>query len=144
MKTVLMRKLPNAQLECCDEGGKARLDKIANHIVIAVEIKQPRNIIFHAKFMAMLRIVLDNQDHYKSIDDLLDVCKLRVGHFKTIRTKIGDVQIPKSISFGSMDEAEFGDFYGRAVEWVATEVIPGMKAQDLNAEVESRLLGFSH
>lgn len=105
--------------------------------------KQPRNIRFHNKLFAMLQIILDNQDHYKSIDDLLDVCKLRVGHVHVIGTKHGDVRLPKSISFASMSADEFAEFYDRAVDWVTSEVIPGLTRSDLDAAVEASLLEFA-
>ena len=110
--------------------------------IVIIEVKRRRNIQFHRKFFAMLSIIMDNQDYYKSIDDLLDVCKLRIGHCRTVVTKDGEVQIPKSISFAAMDNAAFSEFYDRACHWVASEVVPGLKRHDLDEEVEARLMEF--
>jgi hypothetical protein len=90
----------------------------------------------------MLQIVLENQDFYKSVDDLLDVCKLRVGHCRTVATKTGDLKIPESISFAALDQDGFNAFYDRACAWVVTEVIPGLQRKHLDAEVEAKLLAF--
>ena len=42
-----------------------------------------------------------------------------------------------------MDETAFGEFYERAIDWMLTEVIPGLQRQHLDAEVEDQLIGFA-
>lgn len=126
-----------------DDAGAALLAKLGIGELVKVEIKRPRNVRFNAKFFAMLNIIFQNQDHYKSIDDLLAVCKLRTGHVIVIQTRDGEVRIPASISFSAMDDDEFAAFYDRAVAWVLAEVIPGLKRADLDEEVEQRLLAFA-
>ncbi len=125
-----------------DEQGEAVVRKFGLGEIVSVEIKRPRNVAFHRKFFAMLQIILHNQDHYKSIDDLLEVCKLRTGHCHTIETKFGSIRITDSIRFASMDDNEFGDFYDRACAWVCDEVIPGLDPQGLNDEVRMQLQEF--
>ena len=110
--------------------------------IVEVELTKPRNPQFHKKFFAMLQIVLANQEHYQSIDDLLAVCKLRTGHTRKIQTAHGIYEVPESISFAAMDDVAFGDFYDRAVHWVCQEVIPGLKRNGLDEEVQLALLEF--
>mgnify|MGYP001576487379 CR=1 FL=1 len=141
MATFLLVKKLSA-LHPFDEFGEAAMRNIGQGEIVSVEVKRPRNLRFHRKFFAMLSIILSNQDYYKSTDDLLDVCKLRVGHCRTLQTKLGQVQIPKSISFAAMDDVAFADFYDRACDWVCSEVIPGLKRKDLDQEVEAQLLAF--
>src|SRR3990167_11307330 len=129
-------------LHPADDSARGLLHTIGQGEIVSVEISRPRNVQFHRKYFAMLKIVLDNQNHYKSIDDLLDVCKLAVGHYRTIETKHGLVKIPSSISFAAMDAAGFQVFYDKAVTWDASDVIPGLRRQDLDAEVEAQLLAF--
>ena len=125
-----------------DEAGESVLRKVGLGEVVAVDVKRPRNVRFHRKLFAMLHVILANQDHYKSLDDMLDVCKLRTGHCKTLQTRQGEVRIPKSISFAAMDDVEFGDFYDRACAWVVQEVIPGLERKHLDEEVAERLREF--
>jgi len=134
MTAVLMRKRL-AMLEPIDDDGRRLLKRMAPGRVVSVEIKRPRNVLFHRKFFAMLNLILQNQEYYKSVDDLLDVCKLRIGHVKVVQTKRGEERIPKSISFAEMDETAFADFYDRAVDWVVTEVIPCLKKDDRGREL---------
>ena len=125
-----------------DDAGEAILRTLAQGELVEITLRRPRNLRFHKKFFAMLSIILQNQDHYKSVDDLLDVAKLAVGHCRTIRTKQGDVKIPMSISFAALDDAGFQAFYDRVVVWVCGEVIPGLKRGDLDEAVEAELLQF--
>jgi hypothetical protein len=117
--------------------------KIAEREVVKVQISRSRNYRFHCKFFAMLGIILKNQEHYQTTDELLNVCKLRIGHVDIVQTPQGEEHWPKSISFASMDETEFSAFYERAVDWVLSDVIPGLQRQHLDAEIEAELVGFS-
>lgn len=140
---VLMRRTL-AGLAPANDRAVETLKRIKVGAVVTIKRpKQPRNVRFHNKLFAMLQIILENQEHYKSIDDLLAVCKLRVGHVHVIQTARGIERLPKSISFAAMDADEFADFYSRAVDWVTSEVIPGLSRADLNAEVEGALLEFA-
>ena len=140
MRILVVKKL-NA-LYPVDEAGEAVIRKFGLGEIVSVDVKRPRNVAFHTKFFAMLQIILKNQDHYKSIDDLLEVCKLRTGHCHTVETKLGEVKITDSISFAAMDENAFADFYDRACKWVTTEVIPGLDRQGLDDEVRVQLQDF--
>lgn len=143
MSALLMRKMIGGRLEPIDDAGKDTLAKIGIGTVVSVEVKRPRNVHFHRKFFAMLNLILQNQEHYQSTDDLLDVCKLRIGHVRVIQTKNGEVRLPKSISFAAMDEAAFSEFYDRAVNWMIAEVIPGLARADLDHEVAEQLMAFA-
>ena len=144
MPTEILMKKRLGALRPVDAGGDEVLRGIGAEETVMVRIKRPRSPQHHRKFFAMLGIVLKNQEHYKNMDDLLNVCKLRVGHVTTIATKLGDVQVPKSISFASMDQTAFRVFYDAAVDWVTREVIPGLKRGELDAEVEAELREFSN
>jgi hypothetical protein len=140
MKILVAKTLSG--LRPIDEQGEAVFRRWGLGEIVTVEVKKPRNLKFHAKFFAMLNIILKNQTHYKSVDDLLDVCKLRTGHCRTVATKFGDVQIPESISFAAMDDGSFADFYDRACFWVISEVIPGLDRAGLDEAVREQLQGF--
>lgn len=140
MRILVARKLTG--LYPVDEAGEAAVRKIGLGEIVSIDLKRPRNIKFHAKFFAMLNIILQNQEHYKSIDDLLEICKLRTGHCHTVQTTSGEVKITDSISFASMDENSFADFYDRACAWVIDEVIPGLDRQGLDDEVRMQLQDF--
>lgn len=140
--TVLLVAKKLRSLYPVDDAGEDFLSHLAQGEIIEVTIRRPRNIKHHRKFFAMLQLVFSNQNAYKSLDDLLEVCKLSIGHCRTIRTKVCDVKIPNSISFSSLDQDAFNDFYDRAVQWVIADVIPGLRREDLDEEVEAELMTF--
>ena len=138
MASILLHRTLGS-LHPVDDEGREIIAKFSAGEIIKAEISRPRNVKFLRKFFAMLQIILENQDHYKSMDDLLDVSKLSVGHVRVIQTKRGEVRIPKSISFAAMDETAFSEFYERVVTWVLAEVIPGLQRKDLDEEVANEL-----
>ena len=140
VKILVARKLTG--LFPVDETGEVVIRKFTPGEVVSIDVKRPRNVAFHRKFFAMLHIILQNQDAYKSVDDLLEVCNLRTGHCHTVLTKDGEVKITDSISFAAMDQDAFNNFYNRACAWVCSEVIPGLSQQDLDAEVAAQLQDF--
>ena len=125
-----------------DAEGEAVLRNIALGEIISVEIKRPRNVLFHRKLFACLSIVLENQSFYTSIEDLLAVAKIRAGHVRVIETQVGQVLVPKSISFASLDNVQFQAFYDKVMVWICAEVIPGLEKHDLDEEVRQQLLEF--
>ena len=143
MPTTLLMVKRLGSLHPYDDEGVEALKNIGPTQIVKITYSKPRNLRFHCKFFAMLGIILANQEHYKSTDDLLHVCKLRIGHVTVIQTPQGEERIPKSISFANMDDTEFSKFYDRAVDWTLSEVIPGLARQHLDAEVEAELLGFA-
>lgn len=117
--------------------------KIGTGEIVRAEIKKPRNIHFHRKFFALLHTVLENQETYHSIDELLIVVKVLTGYYDAFTDKGGEVfRIPRSISFAKMDEYTFSEFYQRALEVIVTDIIPGMDPEDLEDAVEEAL-GFA-
>lgn len=126
-----------------DEPGRQAVAKVGHGKQVLVTVKKARNPYHHRKLFAMLGIVLANQNHYKDVDQLLGACKLATGHCDLVKTKHGVVGLPKSIAFHALDQIAFAGFYDKAVQWVVEEVIPGLSARDLNAEVEEELRRFA-
>ena len=112
------------------------LKKIKIGEVVRAEITKPRNLLFHKKFMALVRLVFDNQDRYDNIEDLLVELKLKAGHYQEhITTKGKIVYVPKSISFSAMDEYAFGEFYTNALNILGK--IINVDSEKLREQVEN-------
>lgn len=103
---------------------------------ILVDYKKSRNVRFHRKLFALIKIIFENQEHYNDENNILNYIKLKTGHFDTLVTHAGDVAyIPKSIAFENMDDLEFEKFYNKTVD-IAFE-IAGIEEKEL-----TRLIGF--
>jgi hypothetical protein len=82
---------------------------------LQVDIKRPRNLLHHNKFMAILRMVEDNSETW-TVDTLLSALKLELGYYTLIKNFKGIIyKIPMSISFESMEQSEFEVFYDKAI-----------------------------
>jgi len=92
-------------------------DKIGMGEEIEVLLRKARNPKFHRKFFAMLNVVLQNQEKYTILEDLLTEVKIRIGHYKEYITTDGQVvYMPKSISFENMDDIQFEKFYNKTID----------------------------
>ena len=101
---------------------------------LKVKITQPRSIGLHRLYWAALQLVRDNMDDPPSLDALHAAVKVRLGYVTPIKFKSGEVvQIPGSIAFDQMDEAEFRQFFERFKDLVRTKLIPGIGKQAFEA-----------
>ena len=109
--------------------------KIKPGDIIEVDVVRPRSQQFHKLLFAMLKIVSDNLDNC-SVDNLLDVIKLGTGHTKIIELPGGAYYaIPKSISFSAMDQDTFSAFFTKAVDYIISDVLPGIDRDALTYEI---------
>ena len=134
-KIAYVRKVLNA-LAPADANSESIISELPAGVVLKVTIVQPRNVKFHRKFFALLKIILDNQSHFKSLDELLYAVKLKLGYAIPVKIRGMTGYMPRSISFTSMDESEFSEFYNRTLDFLVTEVIPGLDKSDLEKELE--------
>jgi hypothetical protein len=86
----------------------------------SVEVKVARNVDFHRKYFALISYAwefLNEQETatFKSKDNFRKYLEISAGHCEVIyHPRLQEfVEIPKSISFGSMDNAQFSDLYDR-------------------------------
>ena len=97
--------------------------KVFNKLKVGDEIyadyKKTRNYKNHKRFFSMLQAVVHNSEHYKSVDNLLDIVKLKTGYFEIVVSHDGKQNyIPKSIAFYKMDEDEFKSFFSDVIDVV--------------------------
>lgn len=104
---------------------------------ISASLNLPRSSKQHRLFWALLQQVCHNSDYYSKPEQLLLWIKIRLGYVESVKFH-GDQTwwVPKSISFNSMGQDEFGKFFNDSVDVICTEVIPGMDPKDLINEAE--------
>ena len=133
MKAIFYKR-HGALVPYTEEGADA-LRRIKDGDILEVQFTRPRSQRHHKLFFAMLKIVQDNRDS-GSIDELLDIIKIGVGHTNIILVpNIGLVAVPKSINFASMDQDQFSAFFTRAADYVIAAILPGIDRQGLMSEV---------
>lgn len=84
-----------------------------------IEAKLKRNYKFHKKFMALINICHENQEHFQEFEDTREYLTIKAGYFRKIEMPNGNIQVKaKSISFANMDNIEFEDLYQKAINEV--------------------------
>ncbi len=114
--------------------------KVGADDIVMMEMKRSRNPAHHQKFFALLNLVFDNQQHFTSVDEMRAAITVYIGHCTEQTLRDGTaVRVPKSISFASMDQTAFEEFYERVLDVVAEKIIPGIDTPALKQEVEAFL-----
>lgn len=114
--------------------------KIPEGAEVKAIITRPRNIGHHRKFFALLRLVAENLpeelDIFQNQKLLLNEIKFQLGHFEMFKSIDGNPYYEvKSISFGSMDQTEFNEFYSRTIDVILKYFLKGSERDDLIKEV---------
>lgn len=110
-----------------------------------VDIKIARNVDFHRKYFAMIAYAWEfltaaEIATFKTKENFRKYLEISAGHCEVIyHPKLQEfVEIPKSISFGSMDNTAFSDLYNR-IKDVIFSIIGGRVSE---TEFERLLLDF--
>lgn len=114
--------------------------KIPEGQEVKAQITRPRNAKHHRKYFALLRLVAANLPEeleiYTNINLLLDEIKFQLGYFELRESIDGNpYYTPKSISFGSMDQDEFTEFYTKSVDIIIKLFLKGADRDELLKEV---------
>lgn len=122
------------------EADLSNMRRVKEGQIIYVEYKKPRNPLFHNKFMSMVRVVFSNQEQYETIEQVMNVIKVGIGHCDMLAVQVEpegmyEVKIPKSIAFHNMDEIAFNEFYDKAVEFCLSQFLPTVTKAELEEYV---------
>lgn len=90
---------------------------------VIVEATVPRNIKAHKLFWGMCSKLADACPGDYSAENIADVLKLRTGHSVIVKTKRGEIELPKSISFASMDDVAFSSFLDACINVVCRDFL---------------------
>lgn len=137
MPTYIFRKRLGA-LRPADSLAEQALAELKPDESIRVEWKRVRNPRQHNLFFALLKMVYENQSIYESQEALRKAWLVHAGLFDTYKTRDGTpVAVPKSMSFGNMDNAVFeNEILQPFIAFVCEHVIPNLDDEQLRAEVE--------
>lgn len=81
--------------------------------IFNIEYTKGRNVMFHRKFFALLKLAFENQSDYRLMEDLRRDLIITSGRYDDHVNRItGECyKTAKSISFANMDELEFSELY---------------------------------
>lgn len=138
------RKVSNAKgavgIMPTDSAGDEALRKYKDGAYVTVEVKQPRNPYHHRLFFALLHKVFENQERYPTEDHLRLALTYEAGYFKEYPMSDGLlVTVPDSISYESMDQKAFEDYFNRVCDIILRDYLPHMTKESLVAELETMM-----
>jgi hypothetical protein len=103
---------------------------------VRAAITRPRNAKHHAKFYVLMTEVFHNQNQFATLECLINVVKIALGYCDQFKGMRGEtITVPKSISYASMSQKSFEQFYDRVVELICEKILPGMKSSALEQRV---------
>lgn len=118
MKITLIKQLNNS-FKIAYDSDYDKLKKIKHGEPYEFEYKHVRNLKFHKKYFALINMVFQNQEMHKNIDHLRRDLTIEAGYYDLRQNIHGEeIKEPKSISFASMDEDEFNDYYGAVIDTI--------------------------
>ena len=93
---------------------------------LRIEATKPRNGPHHRKLFALLKLVSENSETYDTTEKALVAVKLVSGYSEPLLDPITGkfVQLPKSISYESMDQDAFNSFYSAAIDGILAHILP--------------------
>ena len=149
---IIFRKLRDSFVPV-DKANLEIMEQIKLNAVVRAVITQPRNIKFHNKLFALLRVAFDawyapdveynGQKITKNFDSFRRELTIRAGFYETHIGLEGEVYFePRSISFAKMDETEFEQLYSRYIDVILEHVLTHYTRDDLDYVVE-QVLGFA-
>lgn len=101
-----------------------------------IEYKKQRNIKFHRKAFALFKLCFENQESYSNLNDLRRDLTITAGYYnETANVLTGEVfKHAKSISFSSMCEIEFSEYY-EAIKNVISQWL-GIENNAIDEEIQ--------
>lgn len=105
---------------------------------IELKGRRPRNPAHHRKLFALLNILVDNTDHFANTEDALLAVKAAtgLGRWMKVEGATRELFYPDSIAFDAMPQAEFAEFYEKAVAAVIRWWLP-VSNEEIREAVEA-------
>jgi hypothetical protein len=130
------------KLAAADPMSLEGIESIRHKETVTAAIRRSRNPAHHRKYWALVGAVFPHQQYYTTQKELSNALKVATSYFETGRTIEGiPYMIPKSISWASMPQDEFEQFYDKAVEVILTRILPAVNRDDLLDQVNQILEG---
>ena len=100
---------------------------------VSFKMHRPRNLKHHRKYWILMQIVAENSDDFESPEMVHYAIRAAMGRGKWIQPAKATRQIfiPESISFASMDQDEFNEFYSKAVNVVIKHFMQGLTPEQI-------------
>lgn len=124
------------------ESDREEFKKLKRNAEVVVEIKKGKNIEFHKKYFALLKLTFENFPEWledtlnvHSVEDLRTRIKIDLGLYDISHYGNQSIIVPKSIAFDKMDETEFEKFYRMSVNHIIKNYLKGVSNEQIEEEI---------
>ena len=93
---------------------KAKKLKVGNEY--SFTHKKIRNVAFHRKYFAMIRMLFDSQEVFTDQTIFRKYMEMKAGYYTVTNTGVDDMILPKSIAFEKLSEDDFSELYGKVCQ----------------------------
>jgi hypothetical protein len=117
---ILVIKTPNGLLKPCYDSDYEAFKRMPINEAFEIDYTKGRNYKFHRKYFALLKLAFENQQDYRTIEEMRHDLIIVAGYYNEVTNLITGEIIKKanSISFSSMDENEFSELYEKTKDVV--------------------------
>lgn len=110
--------------------------------VVTAAVKRNRSLRHHRLFFGLLTKIADATGRWPNAEALLFTLKIELGYCDLVERLDGTTAPhPKSISFGTMDQAAFREFYDGSIRVLEEHVLPNIadmpEVQEIYAMIDS-------
>lgn len=114
-------------------------ERFPENVPLRIQLAQPRSGPRHRLYRVTLRIIVNNTDKFSTEDALHKTLLLACNVTEPILTTEGEfIYVPSSTAFDAMPEEEFKIYFDRAMEIVASVIIPGLDLDELLKEARAQ------
>jgi hypothetical protein len=119
----------------CDQWADEFMAGLKDGQEVLVTVRKPRSVRQHRLLFGLIKLTMDNTDRWATKEVLLNDLKLATGLFETRISAFNGMPypVPASISFGSMPQSAFNEWFQKAAAALAG--VLGCTAEDLIREV---------
>jgi hypothetical protein len=147
---LILTKTAGGALAPANQQAVEYMAKLKTGATVTATVKRQRNPAFHRKMFALLNFAFDawepaakeykGQPVQKNFEQFRRDVTILAGYYETSYNLKGEVRLtPKSISFGSMDEDEFGQLYSAIINVILSRILTKYTRDDLDTVVENLL-----
>jgi len=117
------------------------MDRLTMHGEYMVTLRSEKNLQALKFLWALVHKTADNTDYFLDKDDAMRALKIRVGYSKAVydpHTRAMEVK-PRSLT--RITDEQLRLLTDRMMDIICSELIPGMKKNDLRKEIEKMIAG---
>ncbi|MEL6569377.1 MAG: hypothetical protein AAFQ22_13235 [Pseudomonadota bacterium] len=128
-----------------DRRSEDMLEKCPERKMLMVRTKSPRNGKHHRLLWAVAAKIAENSERFTDAEHVVEQLKFATGHVERRRYWIPagphgvEMEVeqlrPASIAYESMDQKAFSAWFEKAVDYICTDILPGLTSEALRLEV---------